>query len=556
MTGDVETLDGAGLDPNIRAEEGDSNVTEDNTNEEYVSDNEDTTEVLMQVDLDTQWGDPATVRARKKKASKRFTQHVDYARLVEDRLLDLESRLEKIENKKIKLEGAKSPSDWIDRRVDLILSRRRMTVAQYLPIKSAVGNPIRGSTTINHKARFEFPGQRPYHLIDVIFGNEQQGEQFLKDQTSKSLIDSPKTDVTHDTAQTQQTVMCDEQHVQPERIRLNSNLLLEALEKITGASFTKSTIDDERVLLSQVVLRPFKFFITHEQKIRDEVARLERLHELLKDRTAMETEPSAMNQLARNGSTEACSDSGAASSIERDEDSRFDSTRCLEELRVLRDLLDEELKPTFLLRKQVQDGLTPKIAFQDLWHLFPQGTMVVFDESNGNNQVCRILDVTGGRPFLCERRDVGMECRDTASSNAQDVPRFDLLTCYYYSNGKDFGLVQQAISIRQYDGLKTITSLPCYPLQYAKTLRTPRTGDFFVERGKRFMELTWNHKMVHKRYQGLSLAMDDLREEVSQYAFLFRPPADAPPPDRFRDYHRHRNGFDEKPVRHGLRCHL
>lgn len=101
-----------------------------------------------------------------------------------------------------------------------------------------------------------------------------------------------------------------------------------------------------------------------------------------------------------------------------------------------------------------------------------------------------------------------------SSSNGREVPKFEILSYFYDFDGKELGARQQLHTIKSYDGNKAITSLPCFPITYSKQSRGAKPRDYFIERGKRFIELTRTSEVVHKRYNGLTLAMDELREEV------------------------------------------
>ena len=106
-----------------------------------------------------------------------------------------------------------------------------------------------------------------------------------------------------------------------------------------------------------------------------------------------------------------------------------------------------------------------------------------------------------------------MERWDSASKG-RDLPKFEILSYFYSSDGKELGACQQLHTIKSYDGNKAITSLPCFPIIYSKNSRGMKPRDFFIERGRRYIELTRKPEVAHKRYNGLTLAMDELREEV------------------------------------------
>ena len=485
----------------------------------------------------------APLRGRIKKGAKLAIQQMEYIRLMEDRMKDVEKRLRQIENKAVEAEPPAPPPGMANLPTDFIMDIHRMTFQEYLPKDSKPGiKLIDPLLNVQHKRRYEYPGQCPYHLIDVVVGDTNQTEWLGKDQTTKPAADGLDSVLPGHNIPDQDLIIKDSPSVQPERIRINSTLLLQTLEKITGTAFGLAQFDDGHELQDQVILRPFKLFVTFEQEIRDEIDRLEKIHmrdgskndpeapEITKDEaqslpappitdtsivpnSAGESDREYLN--GRNDQNFSNAMVDASGNGEDEEVSPLESRRCFEELLVLRDLLDKDLKPTFDLRKQIRDGSARSIAFQDLWHLFPLGSEIVSNGVSGQSQTCRVLNVSGGRPFLCSRFEADMDLPDPMSTG-REVPKFDILTYSYEFDGKELGACQQLHTIKSYDGLKAITSLPCFPIIYSKHSRRLKPREFFIERGKRFLELTRSTEIVHKRYNGLTLAMDELREEVRQ----------------------------------------
>ena len=492
----------------------------------------------------------APLQGRIKKGAKLAVQQMEYVRLMEDRMKDMERRLRQIENKGAEPEPPAPASGMANQPIDFIMDIHRMTFQEYLPKDPNPGIKLAEPfMNVQHKRRYEHPGQRPYHLIGVVVGDINQPERLEREQTTKPAaggIDSapPGHSITD-----QELMIKDSPSVQPERIRINSTLLLRALEKITGTVFSMAQFDDIYELQDQVILRPFKLFVTYQQEIRDEIDRLEKIHmrdgskngpeapEITKDQaqslpgppindtsvvpnSAGESDRQYMNDRNDQNFPNAMVD--PTGDRKNEEASPVESRRCLEELLILRDLLDKDLKPTFDLRKQIRDGSARSIAFQDLWHLFPLGSEIVSNGASGQSQTSRVLNVSGGRPFLCSRFEADMDLADPLA-NGREVPKFDILAYSYEFDGKELGACQQLHTIKSYDGLKAITSLPCFPIIYSKHSRRLKPREAFIQRGKRFLELTRNKEVVHKRYNGLTLAMDELREEVRQTMIMTKP---------------------------------
>lgn len=502
------------------------------SDEDSDSDEEIITTILRRVYRRSMYPeDYGPIEQRIETAPKLAAQQIEYTQLIEDRMRHLEERLRLLENKGVEHEAPPSIANQIQ-LADVIMGIKRMTFEEYLPIDPDPGFnlPLK---KIEHKRRHEFPGQLPYHLIDVVVSAAHQSERLSKDQDTKLTVDSPDPTTSRLGISSQTPATPDGQFFQPDRVRINSTLLLEVLQRILSLEFGKSRIGDELELRDQVILRPFKLFVTFEQKIRDEIARLEKIHMREGNDSVPEVPVMASGEgqepptsIETNGPHHGPEDLGWKHADEcKDDESPnpkapatdielpFESKRCLEAMLVLRELLDIDLKPTFDLRRQIKEGVVRSIAFQDLWHLFQIGDEIVSNNSNGQYQTYRVLNVTGGKPFLCSRLDSGMDPSET-TSNARDLPKFEILSYSYGYDGKEIGACQQSHIIKSYDGSKAIASLPCFPIIYSRNSQGLKPRDFFIERGRRFTQLTRETDVVHKRYNGRTLAMDELREEV------------------------------------------
>jgi hypothetical protein len=161
-------------------------------------------------------------------------------------------------------------------------------------------------------------------------------------------------------------------HQSPERLRIRSRPLAALVGRISGqellsSGFTRTLENPAPVVL----LRPFKLLVTYEAAIRAEVRELE-----------MKIEKDAKL---------------AAETLSQGPDSKkelpeFDNEDLLADLKLLVEFLDVDLKPTFELRKKIKDGTATSIEFQDLWHLFESGDVVV-DQTN-RSTAYRVLSYT------------------------------------------------------------------------------------------------------------------------------------------------------------------
>ncbi|KAL8791965.1 MAG: hypothetical protein Q9195_005454 [Heterodermia aff. obscurata] len=386
-----------------------------------------------------------TPEDRVKKARKRHLQHVDYTNLMEYRIHDIEKRLEKIEEIDSPPKAHATMPQGLDQLLDISLDIKRMTFAEYKPADSApktrTDATVSYKTPHKHKPRYAFAGQLPYSLIDVVYADERPAP--IRAPTRLEITPT------------------EEPSVQPDRVRINSPLLLKALGRLSGHRFREVVIDGKLLLSSQVMLKPFKFFVAYEQKIRDEVKRLQSLNPSNDHKSEV-----GPQEATHNGRLESAkqplhhrilsepndSGSGAAKvdserrnqaasiSSPTDYESKhldaLESRRCLEELQVLREFLDGDLRPTFEIRKQLREATARSVSFQDLWHLYTLGAEVVSNSADGRHQIFRVVETNGGRPFLCDRQTVGMDAFKAEGPHDKDLPKFEILAHTYESDGK------------------------------------------------------------------------------------------------------------------------
>lgn len=178
-------------------------------------------------------------------------------------------------------------------------------------------------------------------------------------------------------------------------------------------------------------------------------------------------------------------------------------------LQLLVTTMDKYLGGLLSLRKAIQDRTVSKIRFEDLWHLFKPGDLVV--TSRQPHQAYRVIYVSGGRPLLTtasfrDREGVGeptpvFQRHSQVSPFSIDCVRLDF-------DGEKFGPIQERISVFEYEEDKMITNLAVYPMSYAD--KADELEEELLDRGRRFAEY---RDFKHKRYAGLSL--NDPQEEVS-----------------------------------------
>lgn len=267
----------------------------------------------------------------------------------------------------------------------------------------------------------------------------------------------------------------------PERIRIRSTPLLLHLGRLTGEGVQINDSpewysNNEQRFPGFVFLRPFKLFVKYQHRIRQSLVDL---------------------QLQVDESKDASSPADAANKNRNDlygsEDFKFDDEDLLADLKLLVDVLDNDLQPTFHLAKCISNGTASTIEFADLWHLFDYGTIVVLQSDEA--RAYRVINFTGGREPLTP-----MMTKEEERVPALDGFVIDCLGLTF--DGSDFVPTLHKFKIHRFPGSRPISSLSVYPLAFHKNSQS--LSDGLRSRGQRFMDIT-NPPFSHHFMTGRTL---------------------------------------------------
>lgn len=255
----------------------------------------------------------------------------------------------------------------------------------------------------------------------------------------------------------------------PERFRVRSRPLLSHLQRITG---TPSSFNVEVPKFGKrdnqdavVFLRPFKLFVRYDREIRQSL---------------QELEATVRNKKPQSESQEDLS--------EEEKNKAFEDEDLLEDLKLVVEFLDVDMKPVFDLRRQIEDATATEIEYPDLWHLFERGEMVL--NQSDQSHAYRVVNYTGGREPLVDR----LKKKD---EKIEPVDGFVVDCLSLQFDGTNYVPKLEKFSIRRFHGRRPVTSLPVYPLKLH-----PEAGRFeskFSEQGSLFLDLTrdqFRHKMM------------------------------------------------------------
>lgn len=345
-----------------------------------------------------------------------------------------------------------------------------------------------------------------------------------------------------------------------ERIRFRSIHIINALQQITEQTFPDSSCF--------TIHRPFKILLFYEKGIENHLSELEELfnenaHCVLGEQCkaridldnlmsrspdSYQTPQSVDRGDSRNGTSMSTLTESAdykPTTRERPSDEQvyasnavfgkqtfhppeYDRTDCRHEvsedllaqgeaimhLGALLKFMKEDMREIFRRHRVLRSSTADMISFTDVWHLFMAGDLVVTNDES-NLMIYRVSILPAGSPFSSRRPVKEMKLRSDGShqhfesiygQESMSVSHIDVF--YYNFDGRNFGPVEERLTIVSYDGLKKITDLPVYPLRFRADSRIFKAK--MLERGQKFRE---SLTKPHWEYNGLSAA--EPQEQVS-----------------------------------------
>lgn len=328
----------------------------------------------------------------------------------------------------------------------------------------------------------------------------------------------------------------------PDRLEINSPLLREDLLVSTGIDLGEKP----------VILTPFKLLVLYEQEIRHYLESREEIYKDLvnkarstlalkaqresttnkeasayvKDNPLLKTTltrasivevttagPAIIAEAAEKASI---ADTALATTLKpaltAGEEAQFDAETVLsiksardrvDYLRCIVGFIDNDLQDIRTQRRHINDGTLKKIAFDDLWHLFNPGDLIIA-LNRGHYQAYRVLHVSGGRPLFSSERPSGgdNDYKEPAEESHKDWTRSDFnidcfSTCF---DGEEIAPIPRQFAIAEFEGERPITSLAAFPLKFVEDEASLRAK--LLKRGKRFKDVAG---VSHKNYSGLSM---------------------------------------------------
>ncbi|KAL8783617.1 MAG: hypothetical protein Q9195_009338, partial [Heterodermia aff. obscurata] len=522
---------------------------------------------------------------RIKKAPTRVRQFADYIKLMEDRMEAMEEQLLKLNPKPPKPEPEPEPEP------------APVPETQQEPEVEAAPPPPPKRQLLLEIAHMKWPvfsgtedsTQTQTHVIEVLIGDpdhlnppprkkkskiqeekkeksdemkEKQDEKEDGKEKDGKEKDSKDKDskVSGTTTQTRPSTVQEKRSIMPERVSINSDLLINILKDITSTEIQGPLM----------ILRPFKLLLHWEPEIRQRLKTLEERWEVIDAQKAKELEEElAEKEKSRlaAGSKDPNSDAGSAADgtsdapmkdisepaeasnrlekndvsggtvKENDTVKSPDSTKkevakvqahenkddladdlvsiygkpALNRLRLLVKFMDQEI---FAPLSELKNSNGPKqVYFADLYHLFPPGEEVVEtvgSRADNEAQVYRILQCTGGRRY----NDAETLKQEDESLEFKPLERCSpfVISCVHVDyNGTELGPVTSTFTIKEFVGQRSTSTLPVVPWLF---LSAPTLRQKVQERGNRFLELA---AVSHKDYTGPTI---EPREDIDSQVIV------------------------------------
>ncbi|KLO97611.1 TOB3 (member of AAA-ATPase family) [Fusarium fujikuroi] len=349
----------------------------------------------------------------------------------------------------------------------------------------------------------------------------------------------------------------------PERIRINSSIILRSLSKI----FQEDDVNDFEPIL---MMRPFRSLVWYKDEIRKErdeleehLIRAQKKYEKAQDKDKAKesadkdgnptgevvdskVEPFAdqkrqeviddkldgedkspqgpientfnnnpgtnenMEKAEENKNTKDGSARARRSSLDTqtsEDDHLLYNQEALEHLNCLVDFIDHDLedKLDFLASKECT-----KVFWSDIWHLIKPGDFVV---SKDEKQAYRVIQVNYATHIM--KPPTGRSLWMSEARAKLDDSPITIQCVHLDFDGEHIGPVTQTIEIHRYEGEKSIRSLPVVPLQWASG---HNLKDILIKRGSLFIEVCDPQRRgIPMHYSGLSL---ETQEEIDSQVVI------------------------------------
>jgi hypothetical protein len=249
------------------------------------------------------------------------------------------------------------------------------------------------------------------------------------------------------------------------KIRVRSKQLLKTFQTIMGTDIVPDPSH------SMVITRPFTVLMIFERELKDKKAHLD---QELEGQTFHDS----------NEYLEATTNPTRSSDI-----IESDKSAVKKYLDILLQAITIYLADDYAAYLSMRARSWELITFPHLCYLFQPGD-IVLDGRDQSAQAYCVLSV---------HEKITKGSQDTAGA-LPDITRMLSINCFYFGyNGKIFGPVAKAFTIRHFHGMRSVTLLPIIPIQ---SLKEDDIQNMLIQRGSKFTLLTTPR---HQTYSGMTI---------------------------------------------------
>ncbi|KAI0018411.1 P-loop containing nucleoside triphosphate hydrolase protein [Xylariomycetidae sp. FL0641] len=169
-------------------------------------------------------------------------------------------------------------------------------------------------------------------------------------------------------------------------------------------------------------------------------------------------------------------------------------------MKSLATFITAELGHLIGLRLKIQEGSLESVAFEELYHLYSPGDIIV-DNRSEFEQLQQVYAVTGGRQRLSSEEEAD-DFKDGGEGTWTDF----VLDCLEMRwNGTHIGPSRKIRRISPYTGQRKVMELECYPVQFHE--KHDELCKSLTERGRKVVQCHG-----HKEYDGVSAKEPELSD--------------------------------------------
>lgn len=250
----------------------------------------------------------------------------------------------------------------------------------------------------------------------------------------------------------------------PSRVSINSKKIIELLKTITNTTMGGAPC---------IMMPPFKLFATYWAEIED------KLKELQDDFVKKHKHEWAVKPKDETPTARPLKEDDAI-----EEAAKEKATQDIQHLQCLVDFMAKYLKDIRTLREQIRTQQIESISFDDLWHLFNPGDIILGRAApcgNREQQAYQVFTVTKGRISTKKEQP------KSEGSHERHSLRLQCFSLEY--DGTKIDTREEVLSIKPFIGKKRITDLDYYPKSFA----TDEEVEDLRSRALRFIDSRYGH---------------------------------------------------------------